>query len=79
MKARLKKWGGGLEGTQFVDLETRPCTREDFNGGDNSLYYPVYEKHTSTFEYYFDKLLCISEDYELYGDFDSNQASHLVI
>ena len=79
MKAKLKRWGGGLNGTQFFDLETRPCTREDFKGDKNSLHYPVYEKHTGTFEYYFDKLQCISEDYELYGDFDSGQASHLVI
>ena len=79
MKARLKRWGGNLNGTQFFDLETRPCTREDFKGDKNSLYYPVYEKHIGTFESYFDKLQCISEDYELYGDFDSGQASHLVI
>ena len=79
VKARLKKWGTGLNGTVFRDLETRNCTREDFKGDKNSLYYPVYEKHQATFDYYFDKLKCISEDFELYGDFDSWEASHLVI
>ena len=56
MRARLKKWGGGLAGTQFFDVETRPCTPEDFSDDDESLFYPVYENHRSTFEYYFDKM-----------------------
>ena len=79
MHARLKVWGGDNIGTQFIDLETRPCTHDDFNGNETSLFYPVYESHKSSFEYYLNKLQCISQDYELYGDFNSGSASHLVI
>ena len=80
IRARLKTWDSGS--IQFVDLASRPCTREDLGLSDDtsgSLFYPLFAPHRSHVEAYQQYLLCIDEDFEIYGDYSSGKASHLIV
>ena len=79
MKAKLKRWGGDSVGVTFTDLNTRPCTLKDFDDKEDSLYFPIFETHRPQVEDYVDKLQCISQDFDLYGDYSSESASHLIL
>ena len=56
MKARLKTWGGDTVGVQFIDLETKPCSLEDFGEGSDKLYFPIFATHRPQVEDYVDQL-----------------------
>lgn len=86
----LKQWDVDQPdvSVQFVELETKVCQPEDFNFGNVtdasnvSAFYPVKDlSKTDLMSYGPRKMRCIKNPDELilYGDYDTNKASNLMV
>ena len=84
VKAYYKRWGnpGDPPGTSYYELKTRPCTDQDLGLGSDVIDSRFYESDKATKEYiqwYKEKLQCIDEDIQIYGDYNSFAVQHLSI
>lgn len=94
IKFYIKSWSNAI-GTDFgfKELDARPCSIDDFAKNDDDFeagkFYPLRDKFRGKhggsdgsefgYEFYQEKMKCIDDGYELFGDYDSVQASHLLI
>lgn len=79
----IKSWLADGSPLDFHKLKTRPCKKEEFSFPDDKVkrdtpFYPVHE-NSESLKSYIPKMKCIDEDYSLYGDFNTNVASTLMI
>ena len=69
----------------FADLKSRPCTESDFNWGDGresdkeSLFYPIASFNKNDLKIYSGKMKCLDEDVDIFGNFDQQVASNLMV
>ena len=78
---RIKTWNLDTR-TQFRDLKFRPCSREELGISEEysekeALFYPPHPKSVFSIEFYWKKLNCIDEPFDITGDYESDVASHL--
>ena len=78
----LKSWNDDTSPLKFRKLKTRPYSISDFQGeegaNNESKFYPMHFK-SFIFKKYVPKMKCIDEDIEIYGDFNTNIASSLLV
>ena len=84
LKIYHKKWTPGGS-TDFYEIKTRNCTREDFDWGDGSdnskaLFYPT-KKAIKDLTNHWEDLICPEDPNEWYssGNFDSTIAENIMI
>ena len=67
----------------WTEIESRPCTKKDIlvdeGGTESAKFYKLSESSKTYTEYYADRLMCIDEEIEIYGAFNSVKAKHLSI
>ena len=67
-------------GTKYRDLDYRPCTREELGiddpTSDEAIFYPLHKNSVGYFPYW-KKLLCIDDEVEIHGNYNSADVSHL--
>ena len=76
MKARLARWNEN--GTYFEDLPTHICTAKELGlvkDKSASRFYPVFTGHKKSLRSYTKYLHCFNGDFDLYGDYNSEEAS----
>ena len=76
VKARLWRWDEN--GFEFVPLPTHNCSDEEMGLTDDkqkSVFYPVFEPNKKQIQTYSPNLWCIDDEFELYGDYNSNAVS----
>lgn len=81
----LKSWTDEVNADPltFKKLKTRTCDRKlDFgDGADNegkSFFNPLHSKSTS-YQGYIKKMKCVDEPFEIFGDYNTNVASNLMV
>ena len=85
LKFVMKTWKSSTSMPEFIELEQRPCTDEDFDtdsrGSRRSRYgfYPMGEDTKGNIESVKGSLKCIDEPYLIQGHFNSQTASNLMI
>ena len=62
---------GGALG--FKEIPTRPCTKYDFAGHDDSLFYPPKSTSINDLELHEKKLKCIADgsEFKFFGNYDT--------
>ena len=60
VKFFIKSWKGALDGIDFKELKSRPCTEDDYQ----NTFYELREKMHS-FKFFLKKMKCIDEPYEI--------------
>lgn len=79
----LKSWLDDGSPLKFRKLKTRQCNLEEFSfqSDKEERDTPFWTIHTNSESYkpYLPTLKCIDEDFELFGDFDTNVAQNLMI
>ena len=69
---------------EFTKLETRACTKEDFNidgkGSDDAMFYGTY-KTKGDLEYYYQDLRCLVNKSDMYiaGSYDTEVAATFMV
>ena len=84
LKAFYKRWGneGDPPGTNYFEIKTRPCTREELGLGDDpaeSRFYPITGFSEAFLEDYWDILQCFDDDIVIRGSFQTYSAQSLAI
>ena len=82
----LKSWKDDLSPLVFTKLKSRKCTLDDFkddhvnddNDGSHSKFNPVHKESKSLFGYV-PNMKCIDEPFKIFGSFNTNTASNLMI
>ena len=90
-----KSWKDDLSPLVFTKLRTRKCTLADFDTVDldeeyfeqahdqdheveEATFYPIHKESVS-YVGYIPSMKCIDEPFEIYGSFDTNIASNLMV
>ena len=74
LKAFYKRWGneGDPAGTNYFEIKTRPCTREELglgNDPDESRFYPITGFSAAYLQDYWEILQCFDDDLVIRGSF----------
>ena len=72
----MKSWKEDFNGIQFTELKSRKCNDQDFDG--SGAFWPLHEKYLG-FVNYRKKMKCIDEPYQIWGDYDADIASNLMV
>ena len=80
---RIKSWKTN-QGTTFSDVNFWPCTEEELGidekySEQDARFYPPHPNSIGFMKFYRKKLNCIEDDIEIYGNYESDEASHLQI
>lgn len=79
----IKGWLDDGSPIKFTKLKTRPCTLEEFSFQSDKVKRdtPFWQIHVKSDSYkdYIPSMKCIDEDYELYGEFETNVAHNLMV
>ena len=78
-----KSWLDDGSPLQFKRLETRPCNLDEFSFNTDKVkrdtpFWPIHEKSESL-KHYIPTMKCADEDFEIYGDFDTNIGRTLML
>ena len=77
-----KSWKEDGSPLEFKKLKTRPCTLADFKGeagaSEDAPFFPMHFKSKS-FKSYVPKMKCVDEDFQVYGDFNTNIAQNFMV
>ena len=85
LKFYYKSYGGEEDhgAINFRPIRTKTCTDVDLNNADGtsgeSKFYPLSSQYQESFNTIKKSMKCLDEEVEIYGDYNSDRAKHLVI
>ena len=82
IKLIYKKWDvvGDKDVMEFIEIPTRPCLKEDFEGNE-SIFYPAKETSVADMHLHWKQLKCVDKETELsmFGRYDTQAGQNIMV